>query len=664
MPTRLSLNDVWNQRKHLVLERVDVLEGAIADLIEGNLDPDTRRAAEREAHKLAGSSGIFGFMKASEAAHEIELALTPHRDIPPTEVLSLSDLVTKVRAELEQPLDGHPEQAEEPLRDETRSAHLLIVDDDDEIVERLVSEAAAQGMTVETAAGPDTALELVKESRFDVVLLDLVFPESDVDGVSFLQDFVDLQPHATVLVLTVTDAFADRVAVARLGGRGFLSKTMAPSKIIEAAVEAIEGSRHAGTKVLMVDDDPTVLDAMQSLLEAQGIKGIKVQDPRDFWEVLEKSMPDLLMLDIDMPDISGIELCRVVRNDPRWKHLPVLFLTAHREPAAVNAIFMAGADDYVIKPVLGKELLARIGNRLERIQLLKQLAETDPLTGVWNRRRAMEGFAQLIRLADRYEQPFCLITLDLDHFKHVNDTYGHAQGDGVLQRLGQLMKHKFRGEDIVARWGGEEFVVGTYGLSARDGLERMNLFLEEFGADPFTGPTGEIFKVTFSAGLAQYPEDGTDVAALYRAADAALYRAKKAGRAQVVRVGHETGTIAGDGERSVDVVVVEDDELLTPMLEHALYNRGYSVRLLKEGDVAAASLAGSPPALGARLVLLDIDLPGLSGLSILRKMADSGMLKHTKVIMLTARSAEDEVVQALELGARSIMWPSPSAFPF
>lgn len=159
--------------------------------------------------------------------------------------------------------------------------------------------------------------------------------------------------------------------------------------------------------------------------------------------MLQETSPDLLVLDVEMPDLNGLDLCRVVRNAPRWAGMPVLFLTAHTDTETIQRIFAAGADDYVTKPVGGPELLARITNRLERTQPLRAMVEVGYLTGAANRRKALEVLGQFLRLAARYKQHVSLAVLDVDHFKEVNDRFGHASGDLVLRRLVELPSGRF-----------------------------------------------------------------------------------------------------------------------------------------------------------------------------------------------------------------------------
>jgi diguanylate cyclase (GGDEF)-like protein len=482
-----------------------------------------------------------------------------------------------------------------------------------------------------------------------VVVLDLTCTGNAEDGLALLAELTACTPPVPVLVLTAQDRFIDRVEVARLGGRGFLRKSTPPAQVLEAISQLLQQLQAAEARVLVVDDDPQVLATLHTLLEPHGLRLTTLRDPLGFWDVLEEVSPELLVLDGDMPHLSGMELCRVVRNDPRWRELPVLLLTAHTDAATVQRVFAAGADDYVRKPIVEAELVARIANRLERLRLLRSLAETDPLTGLANRHKALQVLDRFLRLAGRYRQPMSLAVVDLDDFKHVNDHYGHAFGDNVLHRIGELLLGSFRSEDVVTRWGGEEFVVGMYGMTRDDGVHRLAEVLETLRQEEFTGPNGARFQVTFSAGVAEYPADGIDLQTLYRTADQALSQAKEAGQNRVLHAGWRPDQ--EQEPQSVDVVLVDDDAALAGLLLHAMETRGYRACWLQDGQVAAETLGELKPRLRARAVLLDVDLPGLDGFSVLRRLAHDGVLRRTRVIMLTMRSTETEVLAALELGA-------------
>ncbi|MFZ0964581.1 MAG: response regulator [Terriglobia bacterium] len=522
---------LWTRFKGTVLGRVEVVEQALSALLEGDLSDELRRKAEQEAHKLAGSVGSFGFKEASRLALEIERSFRAGSTLEQAQALSLSETAAALRRELESRPAGQSTVPSGPAGD-SRPV-LLVVDSDEELAQQLVEEAGNREVRAEVAKELSAARELLGRCRPDVVLLDLSLPQDVQDSLRLLEELAACDPAVPTLILTASDSLIDRVEVARRGGRGFLQKPLPPSDVLDAVMQLLNRMSALESKVMVVDDDPLVLAALRALLEPKRIHVITLDEPLRFWEAFQRTSPNLLILDVEMPHLNGIELCRVVRNDPRWFGIPVLFLTMHTDAETVRRVFAAGADDFVCKPVVGPELLTRISNRLEHARLYRTFVETDPLTGVANRRTSTTMMNQLIRLASRIHQPFSFAMLDLDNFKQINDTHGHAVGDQVLRKLGTFMLRTFRGEDVVARWGGEEFSIGMFGMRQQDAVQRITGMLEAFREETFTTPAGVGFHVTFSAGLAQYPEDGDELPSLYRAADKALYQAKRAGRNRV-----------------------------------------------------------------------------------------------------------------------------------
>ncbi len=517
-----AVRSIWEKHRESAFGRVVLIERAITQLTVAGLDEDLRERAERAAHMLAGSTGTFGFTRASQAAHALEgeLAAPTQAQVP-----RLAELVMEVRHD----------------------------------IEREIATPAAQPVE------PDGERP----------------PLLDADG------------HA---------------------------------------------------RVLIVDDDPSVLEMMRELLERHDLEISTLADPLLFWEKLMEVAPELVILDVDMPGVNGPELCRVLREDPRWSGLAVIFVTAAGDPATIEELFRIGADDYLPKPIVGPELVTRVFNRLRRIRHYRAQAETDSLTGLPNRAKSSDGLTRLLALADRFSQALSVAMLDLDHFKQINDTHGHAGGDSVLRALGERLRCDFRGDDVIGRWGGEELVVGMYGMSGEDGVRRLTDTLARFSQEKFTAGQ-DVFRASFSAGVAEYPVDGQDLDGLLEAADSALYGAKAAGRARVLAAGHEAYT------ELCDVLCVEDDEMQAELLLSSLATRGYSTRHLPDGEQARIALCGSPPALRCRVLLLDVDLPGLDGHSLLRQLAQKDLLRSMRVIMLTARASEPETLEALELGA-------------
>ncbi|MCW2952837.1 MAG: response regulator receiver modulated diguanylate cyclase [Conexibacter sp.] len=528
-----ALGEIWARHREGILAQLAVLEGAVRALLGGTVDAPLCTQAVREAHKLAGSLGTLGFPDGTDAARELEQLLAEPTLLEPVQALRASELVVGMRDALSRaPVRGMSPPAE-PLASD-RPAALLVIDDDRALAEQIATEATLRGLRSRIACSPEEGRRLAAQERPDLVLLDLTFADGTADAYELLSELTAEPYPVPVLVLTVRDSFVDRVEVARRGARGFAPKSVPVQRVLDQGVQLLERSRSSVVTLLAVDDDRVVLDAIAALLGSHGIEVVALEDPLRVWQQLERSRPDVVLLDIDMPGVTGIDLCRVLRNDPRWATVPILFLTARRDEVTIQRVFAAGADDYLTKPVVPAELLARIRNRLDRVQLHRLLAETDVLTGVPNRRSSAEQLDRLVQLADRFDEPLAVAVIDLDEFKAVNDRHGHALGDAVLRRIGELLRQAFRGEDVIGRWGGEEFIVGMYGMAREDALRRLKDLLYAFSEETFETDDGESFHVSFSAGVAHSSIDGSSVAMLHRAADAALYRAKAAGRSRIV----------------------------------------------------------------------------------------------------------------------------------
>ena len=209
-----------------------------------------------------------------------------------------------------------------------------------------------------------------------IVLLDPTVCGSWEDVSSLLTDLKQRKPPVPAVIFTEKTDFVNRLQATRKGVNTFLQKPTTPTQVLEVVAQVLEQDKNAETNILVVDDDPKILEILQILLVPWGLKVHTLENPKNFWDVLEATKPDLLILDVEMPEINGIELCQVVRNDPNWSDLPVVFLTTHTDADIVNQVFSVGADDFVSKPIVGPEVVARILNRLERNKLLKRVAQS------------------------------------------------------------------------------------------------------------------------------------------------------------------------------------------------------------------------------------------------------------------------------------------------
>lgn len=270
--------------------------------------------------------------------------------------------------------------------------------------------------------------------------------------------------------------------------------------------------------VLVVDDDPVFLAALRLILEPWGIRLTGLDDPLRFWQVLPAAAPELVILDVEMPQLSGIELCQAIRNDPDWQGLPIFFLTAHRDSDTIEQMFAVGADDYVTKPIVGPELLTRITHRLERIRTLQTLASRDPVTGLANQPQSSRSLERLLQP----QQGFCLAVIRVSELRQINCQYGHATGNQLLQQWGRLFQAALQGTAVLGYWGDGDFVVGLPGLTRTAAAERLSALLATLRQQIFSAPDGSRFQAVFSFGVAVYPLDGMNLQSLYQVASATV----------------------------------------------------------------------------------------------------------------------------------------------
>jgi len=503
-------------------ENLATIDAAITNLKAGALDESSRSAAERAAHRLVGAAGTIGFPEATAPARQLEAAFAsdPHPE--------KAHLLEAEAAALRKILIGNQAPATD-VQESQPDARVLALHAAHDLDARIRATASSLGFGItQDPGGVD----------IEAAIVDLAEPDCE----NLIRRYAERQPAVPIVALAHTASPADRLAAASAGASLVLPRNGPPTDVVAAAQSLAKQPGQGRFRVLAVDDDPVIRAALPAVLATEPIDVTTLGDPRAFWATLEHVCPDLVVLDLDIPHLDGITLCRIIRTDPRWSTLPILFLTANTDPAAIDAVFGAGADDYVSKPLVVSELRARIRNRLERVALFRRLADTDPLTGLVNRRRLETDFNRLCALARRHHQPLSLALLDLDHFKRVNDTHGHGIGDLVLRGLADRLTKEFRGEDVVARWGGEEIAILTFGMSGTDARRRLTGILDSIRGAPLVPPERlrSPLSISFSAGVAELGFHGESLRTLTRAADAALYRAKRSGRARVLEADDES----------------------------------------------------------------------------------------------------------------------------
>jgi len=237
-------------------------------------------------------------------------------------------------------------------------------------------------------------------------------------------------------------------------------------------------------------------------------------------------------MDMYMPGCNGMELSSIIRQHEAFVSIPIVFLSVETDMDRQLAAIRLGGDDFLTKPIKPEHLVLSITTRAARTRNIRYFMERDSLTGLLNHTNLKENLAREVMRAERMEAPVSFAMIDVDHFKSVNDTYGHLTGDGVLKSLSRLLQERLRRTDIIGRYGGEEFGIILLNTGAEMASQIMNEIRENF-SHIRQQSEGEEFFVTFSCGVASFP-DIKHAAAIGAAADYALYEAKESGRNRVV----------------------------------------------------------------------------------------------------------------------------------
>lgn len=408
---------------------------------------------------------------------------------------------------------------------------LLVIGADPDLRAILTTELAGREIDPVWAEDAASARIAITRSRPGAALIDL--GPLGAGAMDLVTEFASLEPSLPVITVLTEDDLRTRVEAARRGTRLLLQKPLIGGDLAEAIGRIFNHESALLARVLVLSHSEEILNKAKQSISSDRVRVSVLDDAIRFWDTLEEQSPNLLVLDVDMPQFSGLDLCRVVRADARWNWVPVILVSSRTDVDTIHNIFAAGADDFIPADFSPNEILERVWNRLERNYFNKNNFESDMLTGLTTRRQSSITLNQFLKIAERQHQPFTFCILDIDHFKLVNDEFGHAVGDAVLQRFGRMLSRSLRSEDVVARWGGEEFVIGMYGVSRDAGIMRLQRLLESWRQETFQSPAGGEFHTSFSAGIAEFPADGVGLQHLYRAADEALYAAKITGRNRV-----------------------------------------------------------------------------------------------------------------------------------
>ncbi|MET1080639.1 MAG: PleD family two-component system response regulator [Pseudomonas sp.] len=322
-----------------------------------------------------------------------------------------------------------------------------------------------------------------------------------------------------------------RLAAVRAGGQEFFTGTLDASSLLERIEVMTHVSQYEPYKVLIVDDSRAQATHTERVLNSAGIVTSIILEPIQAMAELAEFQPDLIILDMYMPECNGTELAKVIRHNDRYVSVPIIYLSAEDDLDKQLDAMSEGGDDFLTKPIKPRHLIATVRNRAARARNLKARMVRDSLTGLYNHTHILQLLDDARFRARRDELPLTFAMLDIDHFKKVNDTYGHPMGDRVIKSLALFLKQRLRKTDHIGRYGGEEFAVVLPDTTAEAAAKVLDEIRRRFSEINFPAQPADL-SCTFSCGVAQL-QPGVDIKTLSKQADEALYAAKHGGRNRV-----------------------------------------------------------------------------------------------------------------------------------
>jgi len=536
------------------------IEDRIADLqttirrlghAEGGERLDSLVIIRDATHKLAGSGATFGFPVVTEYAREMEHACiwvleNPGRESDEDaktlnanlEKLSqrlLDDVVAQCQEVAE--VDDSTERIWVPqLHGSARKKVLIVMEYDGTTAAQVRQEMNHYGFDVRIVDHPNKMLDDLKShGGVDVIVTGLLFDQDTSAALSALammredSEFKDI----SVVVNTVLDTMSARLGAVHAGAKAYLVKPVDLANLIDVLDHVTHNHEDEQFRVLIVDDDETLASYTELVLQGAGMDTKIVFDPMDVFDALDLFSPELILLDLYMPTCDGREVAGVIRQREEYAGIPIVFLSGESDKDKQLSAMELGGDDFLTKPIRASHLISSVQIRAARFRELRSFMTRDSMTGLFNHTTTKQFLGIELARAQRNKTDLAVVSLDIDHFKVVNDTYGHGVGDRVIKALARLLRLRLRSADIIGRMGGEEFSAILIDTGVDEAAQVFDIIRKVFSEIEFTADD-QTFRVTISCGVAAVPDYNT-AQALSDAADKALYAAKNGGRNQVVK---------------------------------------------------------------------------------------------------------------------------------
>jgi diguanylate cyclase (GGDEF)-like protein len=484
--------------------------------------------------KLLRFAQRFDFPKYIEIATQFHYTLTRlENDNQPSslQLTELNDLMLQLSQRVLRRNDHTPPT--EKMIIVKKPVYMALNDSDNAI--QLAQQMEYFGLRAELFSTQFELHQAISKRHPLAIIIDIDFQKTD-NGLAIIAQhqgikesgYLKATPTTMIPVIFYSSHFMtlkQKLQCLRLGGISSL-ESLAPQAIITQLESLVNLVPEQPFRILIVDDSKSQALFAEKALNVAGMITEKVIDPMDVWNVLESFQPEMILMDMYMPGCSGVELAKVIRQDKHYINIPIIYLSGEEDKERQLAAMSEGGEDFLTKPVDPRHLLSTIRTRGARARELNQLIARDSLTGLFNHTHILKALDEQLKVARRNNTSLCFVMVDIDHFKQVNDNYGHPIGDDVIKSLALFLSQRLRKTDFIGRYGGEEFAMVLPDVSLKDAEKIMNEIRNNFSHLLHGGLAA--ISATFSCGIAL--NRGQNSSELIALADQAMYLAKRDGR--------------------------------------------------------------------------------------------------------------------------------------
>ncbi len=525
------------------------------DLLNNQWQSELMVQLHRNVHSLIGTSGTFGFNDISKTARTLEEQLKPllqcksndyklNQDLyeraidiinnlanllSPSATLASQKSTSAIAKNSSADFGELDKQLSQARNSGTVAQDILIYYLDHEITapELLLQNLLSYGFNSKHFRNMPQLVDAIQHKQPSLVIIDLTLPDMSLEDIfNLARTFV--QRGIKVFIFSGRDDFTSRLHSVRAGIHSYVTKPADIPALVGMIRNHLNLNINKPTHILIVDDQVAIAEFYKTILEQAGMKVTIETDPYEVLPAMQAYGPDLLLLDLNMPEVNGDELAAVIRQQEQYQSIPILFLSANAHPDKKTDLLEIGSDDLLSKGMPPEELVRHVKSRVERAKILTAMMYQDSLTGLLNHAQIQLAAERVFQHCNRKGTTFTIAMIDIDKFKSVNDTYGHLTGDRVIKALSQLLQQRLRITDYIGRFGGEEFLLIMPDISIKDAGNLLNGLRKAFALIDFK-ENGVHFNVSFSAGIAENTGMQNFMEQI-KIADEALYRAKQRGR--------------------------------------------------------------------------------------------------------------------------------------